>query len=152
MNEGNRVRATHDSVYTIGIASRLAGVPISVIREYESWGLVIPHVTKTNRRVFSDVDISNLGHLRRLQSEYRLTLASLRFLVSLLPCWLLRPGCSEEESRRCGKTRAPGTPCWEFKVKADPGGREQCRRCRTYSEVSSLEKYQELIRSLFGGR
>ncbi len=131
-------------VYTIGVAARMLGIPITIIREYESWGLTRPCVTETGRRLFSDVDIRNMREIRRLQREARLNLASIRFLAGCLPCWLLKP-CSPEEREKCPVPSRAGVPCWDSKDSACSPSCEDCRTCGVYQMLASLRRFKELL-------
>lgn len=44
-------------VYTIGITSKLTETSVHALRMYEKKGIILPYVTKTNRRLFSKSDI-----------------------------------------------------------------------------------------------
>ncbi len=137
----------YDSVYTMGIASQKSGVPISVLREYESSGLLIPHLTDTNRRIFSNVDIENARHLRSLQKDHRLSLAALKFLAACLPCWMFKH-CPPEDRERCEKLGSAGEPCWCKVSLQNRAACEQCRCCETYRALKDLENLRGLFMSL----
>ena len=47
-------------VYTLRVASKLTSTPTHSIRQYIDKGLIIPFKTKTNRHLFSNVDIQRL--------------------------------------------------------------------------------------------
>ena len=137
----------YDSVYTMGIASRKSGVPISVLREYEANGLLIPHLADTNRRIFSDVDVDNARHLRSLQKGHRLSLAALKFLAACIPCWMFKH-CSPEAKEQCEKPGIVGEPCWGKVSLNNMPAREQCRCCETYRVLKNLENLRGLFMSL----
>jgi len=137
----------YDSVYTMGIASRKSGVPISVLREYEANGLLIPHLTDTNRRIFSDVDIDNARHLRNLQKGHRLSLAALRFLAASIPCWMFKR-CPPKAVGQCESLGTVGEPCWCSVSSRNTATREQCRCCETYRALKNLEDLRGLFMSL----
>ena len=137
----------YDSVYTMGIASRKSGVPISVLREYESSGLLIPHVTDTNRRIFSDVDIENARHLRNLQKGHRLSLAALRFLAASIPCWIFKR-CPPKAAGQCESLGIVGEPCWSSVSSRNMAAREQCRCCEAFRALKKLDNLRGLFLSL----
>ena len=142
-----RVPAPSEPIYPIGVASRISKIPISIIREYESWGLTCPHITATGRRLFSDVDIANMIHLRSLQKDYHLSLAGLRFLAGSLPCWALKP-CKPSDRKKCAAAKNNGVPCWITQDTPCEPDREKCRACTTYHAVSSLGEFKELLASI----
>ena len=147
MSQRKEENSPYDSVYTMGIASQKSGVPISVLREYESNGLLIPHITDTNRRIFSDVDIDNARHLRSLQKKHRLSLAALKFLAACLPCWMFKR-CLPEERERCGRLEGAGEPCWCKVSLQNRAACERCRCCETYRALKDLENLRGLFMSL----
>lgn len=147
MADRNLENSACESVYTMGIASKKSGVPISVLREYESNGLLIPHLTDTNRRVFSDTDIRNARQLRKLQKEHRLSLAALRFLAGCLPCWMIK-GCSPEERERCERLDAAGEPCWCKVSLQNRAECEQCQCCEVYRAIEDLGNLKALVMRL----
>lgn len=147
-------RVTHhpaEGVYTIGVASRMVNIPVTIIREYEEWGLILPHITPSGRRLFSDIDIKNMIHLRTLQKDFHLNLSSLRYFCSCLPCWLIK-GCDARSSAKCEVRGARDTPCWEHAQKISARPREECRSCSVYESVSRLGQFKELLWSLAGNR
>ncbi len=141
----------YDSVYTMGIASQKSGVPISVLREYESSGLLIPHPTDTNRRIFSNVDIENARRLRSLQKGHRLSLVALKFLAACLPCWMLKH-CPPEERERCERLGTASEPCWCRFSPDNRAASERCRCCETYRALKDLENLRGLFMSLTDAR
>jgi len=143
-----RVPAPSEPIYPIGVAARISKIPISIIREYESWGLICPHISPTGRRFFSDVDIANMIHLRSLQKDYHLSLAGLRFLAGSLPCWALKP-CKPSERKKCAAAKSNGVPCWVTQDTPCQPDREKCRACSCYQSVASLGKFKELLAIVF---
>lgn len=57
------------SVFTIGIVMQLADLTARQIRYYEEQGLVSPHRTDTNRRMFSLNDVDRLLEVKDYLSE-----------------------------------------------------------------------------------
>ncbi len=139
---------THEpstGVYTIGVASRMLGIPVTIIREYEAWGLVRPCVTATQRRMFSDIDIQIMRELRKLQKDFHLNLASLRFLAGCLPCWILKP-CSLRDRKSCQVPFRTGVPCWECEDAVCKPTCEDCRSCRVYRSLANLSSLKQVLR------
>ena len=57
------------SVFTIGTVMQLADLTARQIRYYEEQGLVLPHRTDTNRRMFSLNDVDRLLEVKDYLSE-----------------------------------------------------------------------------------
>ncbi len=73
-------------VYPIGVAARLLGVHPRTLRIYEAEGLLHPaHVG--SRRLFSDNDIQWIKCLRSFIHDEGVSIAGLKKLLNLIPCW-----------------------------------------------------------------
>jgi MerR family glutamine synthetase transcriptional repressor len=75
-----RTRAT--PVYNIGVASRLTGLPVHRLRWIESFGLVEPHRTEGNQRLFSEEDVERLRMVQLLLAR-RVNLTGIRVILEL---------------------------------------------------------------------
>ncbi len=75
-------RTTSTPVYTIGAASRLAGIPIWTLRWIERHGLLRPSRTQGRQRLYTDVDVSRLRDVRGLM-EQKVNLAGIRVILRL---------------------------------------------------------------------
>lgn len=64
-----------EPIYTLSVAARLSDTPQHSIRQYINKGLIIPLKTKTNRHLFSEVDISRLLCVRKYLIEKGLNIA-----------------------------------------------------------------------------
>ena len=99
-------------LYTLGIASKLSGIPAHSIRQYIDEGLLIPYKLETKRHLFSPYDIDRLKLIRNLIREKGLNFAGVRALMPMIPCWSIR-ACSEEDRKSCGAYSENFQPCWE---------------------------------------
>ncbi len=137
-------------LYTISIAAKLTNTAISTLRMYEEKGLIIPYKTKTNRRVYSDVDIERLLCIRKHLDEDGLNIAGIRSLLALVPCWKIKP-CSKKSRQSCEAYTNVNKPCWE----ADPKGNEcediNCRDCDVYNLANQCSDIKQLYKQLLDG-
>ena len=130
-------------VYTIGVASELLGLSTHSLRLYEREGLILPHRTKTNRRLYSDVELGKAANIHNMIQEKGLNFAAIRNLLALIPCWKI---CCY----KCVKCEHWSTffdcdkPCW---TKAERCRKEQelCRDCPVYLESTDLIKIKHMI-------
>jgi MerR family transcriptional regulator/heat shock protein HspR len=118
-------------LYTIGIAAQLTDTSISTIRMYEEKGLIIPHKMPSGHRQFSDSDIVRLRCIRQHLDKQGLNIAGIRTLMSLVPCWLLRP-CSDKDQQSCDAYTTSTQPCWMVARKGPECEAVDCRSCSVY--------------------
>src|SRR5659263_173788 len=113
--ENNSIEST-TPVYTLSITSTLSGIPVHSIRQYIDKGLIIPFKKKSNRNLFSQVDILRLKYIHKLLDECGLNIAGIRALLALIPCWAIR-SCSLNERENCQAYHTDFFPCWEASEK-----------------------------------
>jgi len=88
------------------------------IREYETEGFIRPQrEPKTNNRILSDYDVRLIQRLTYLIHEKGFTIASLKFLMKIAPCWKIFD-CAEKE--RCPTYLKTSIPCWKI-IKQENG-------------------------------
>src|SRR2546425_12354209 len=87
---GGRPRALHPSfgaldkpLYTISLAAEILETHPRTLMLYEAAGLIEPHRTSTNRRRYSQRDISKVQVIQHLTREKGVTLAGVRHILSL---------------------------------------------------------------------
>lgn len=134
-------------LYTLGIASKLSGIPAHSIRQYIDMGLIIPFKQKSNRHLFSRIDIQRLKHIKSLIREKGLNFSGVRALMAMTPCWSM-VNCSEDDRNSCGAYSDDFQPCWDASHKAAICKNENCRECKVYRSLdkeagikSLLQKY-----------
>ena len=99
------------------------------IREYEKEGFIRPkREPRTNNRIFSDEDIKRILRLKYLIHKKGLTIAGLKQLLAMAPCWKI----FECEDPVCAARKSTNGPCW--KVMAERPGKinQECRDCAIY--------------------
>jgi MerR family transcriptional regulator/heat shock protein HspR len=87
-------------IYPIGVAAKLLDVHPRTLRIYEDEGL-ISQVHKGQRRMFSENDITWVGCLRRMIHEQGISIAGIKKLLDLAPCWEISE-CPAEVCEGCG--------------------------------------------------
>ena len=93
-------RNSNDPVYVISVAARLVEVHPQTLRLYERLGLVKPKRNDNNIRLYSDLDIEQLGKIQRLTSV-GLNLAGVEMVLDLLARMeAMRQEFEEEMDRR----------------------------------------------------
>lgn len=138
-------KKNNNPVYTIGIAAKLTNTSVYALRTYEKKRIIIPHVTRSNRRLYSISDIERIKCIRTHLDEGGLNVAGIKALLATVPCWLIKP-CSKESQRICDAYTNTLIPCWEAEHKAPECVDADCRTCAVYlmgdscGDVKSLNK------------
>jgi len=100
------------------------------IREYEKEGFIKPLREKnTNNRLYSPFDILQIQQINNLIHERGFTLACLRNLMVLAPCWNIFD-CQHKE--KCAAYKSPWQPCYEVRLRQETLCNGPCDRCAIY--------------------
>jgi MerR family transcriptional regulator, heat shock protein HspR len=134
-------------VYTLSTASSLSGIPVHSIRQYIDKGLILPYHKKTNRHLFSPIDILRLKYIQKLLNDDGLNIAGIRALFSLIPCWAIH-SCSTEEREKCQAYNNDKFPCWEASEKGPECKNTDCRGCDVYRIVESYPDVKTYVRRM----
>lgn len=142
-------------VYTIGITANLTNTSVHALRTYEKRGIIIPHVTKSNRRLFSRSDVERIKCIRKHLDNDGLNIAGIKALLATIPCWLIKP-CSKASQQSCDAFTNTMIPCWEAEHKAPECQDADCRECPVYrmgdscGDVKSLNKQVYMQNNNYG--
>lgn len=132
------------TLYTIGEAADVLGVSIPTIRLYEREGLIIPHRRKSKHRRFSESDIERIRCIRLMINQEKVSIAGIRRLLSLIPCWTIKQ-CPQEEREACEAFRQHQKPCWMVSGKSWACRSAECRECAVYTDVASCQAIKQTI-------
>ena len=122
-------------LYTIGEAADLIGVSVPTIRMYEREGLIIPLRKTSRHRLFAEGDLERIRSIRRTIGTEKVSIAGIRKLMSLVPCWKMN-NCSEEQKATCPRFTTEGSPCWMVTGKSWQSKSDTCRTCGVYMKTS----------------
>lgn len=129
----------------IGEVARNLNIAVETIRMYERSGLLIPEKTKTGQRLFNEMDVHWVNCIRRLIKEQRLNIEGIRRLLSLMPCWELKP-CTEEDRKECPAYLSSIKPCWMIKTELHGNCQEDiCRECTVYQNAIQCDQLKVLL-------
>lgn len=134
----------YEPVLTIGTVAEKIDVSVQTIRLYEQEGLIIPHKTKTGRRMFSMHDLERLRCIRKTITEHGLNLQGIKRLMSLIPCWEFKGGL-DKDCLDCPAYFEAHGPCWSMKQRGDKCTNVDCRDCPTYKIEFNCNKLKEVI-------
>ncbi len=130
----------------IGQVARRLDISVETIRMYERVGLFIPHRLDNGQRVYDEEDIHWLSCIRKLINEQGLNIEGVRRLLSLLPCWELKP-CRSDSRESCpAYTGMFKKPCWMMKDELAIECQEaDCRNCPVYRSAARCENLKVLL-------
>ena len=86
-------------VYSIGVAAQILNVHPRTLRIYEDEGLIKP-IRKSNRRFFSQNDITWIGCIRNMIHDEGISIPGIRKLLRFAPCWEITD-CPREICESC---------------------------------------------------
>ena len=141
---GNVDTKTSSIFYTVGEAADLVGVSISSIRMYEREGLIIPYRRGSRHRRFSEADIERIRCLRKVINEDKVSIAGIRHLLSLIPCWKIK-NCPPEARADCPAFSSTEKPCWMLSGKTWDCRSAECRLCPVYTDVANCATLKQTI-------
>lgn len=130
-------------MYLINEVSRQVNLSQKRIREYERDGFINPdRAPNTNNRIYTDFDILQIKRINYLLHKRGFTLACLRQLLVLAPCWNIF-GCKNKEA--CSAYKQPHENCWTVRANGETQCPGPCLKCAIYinrEEISDriLEK------------
>ncbi|MBF0146720.1 MAG: MerR family transcriptional regulator [Magnetococcales bacterium] len=129
----------------IGEAARILGISIRTIHMYEREGLFISFKNEAGTRYFSKDDIQWLIELRRMIKS-SLSIAGIRALMALIPCWEIRH-CDYRSRNNCPAITDHDAPCWANQNNLCEETGQQCRQCEVYKlrfKVATLKNIVEI--------
>jgi len=135
-----------EPVYTLGIASKLSGVPTHSIRQYIDKDLIVPFRTVTNRHLFSEIDVQRLKHIKRY-IDNGLNIAGLRTLYAQVH-GTIRTSCSSEICSSCEASFTTNLPCWVAKKDQVKCQNMECRECEVYMMADPVEDLKNYFLNL----
>ena len=80
----NEVLGYDEPCFVISVAARILGVRTQTLRYYERLGLIEPHRTTGNQRVFSRRDVERVMRMRSLIDDLGVNLAGVEVVMKLL--------------------------------------------------------------------
>ena len=134
----------YEPILTIGTVAEKLGVAVQTVRLYEQEGLLIPHKTKSGRRMYSMHDLERLKCIRQMITEDGLNMSGIKRLMSLIPCWELKGGL-DEDCKNCPVYYHSNGPCWSSEKVGEKCATADCRSCSVYKIDMHCNKLKEVI-------
>lgn len=139
----------HEVLYTVGEAADLVGVSIPTLRMYEREGLIITSRRQSRHRRYTQSDIDRLRCIRDMIRKDKISIAGIRHLLALIPCWKITE-CSEEVRTACHAYQQNDAPCWMASEKPWNCKSAECRTCPVYGYAADYRNLKGTIASLTG--
>ncbi len=119
-----------DGRFLINEVSRIVNLSQKRIREYEKEGFIKPsREESTNNRLYSDFEVAQIQRINALIHERGFTLACLKNLLVLAPCWNIFD-CAEKE--HCSAYQLPWRPCYVVREYRETRCTGPCEQCAVY--------------------
>lgn len=137
-----RKKLKENRLYLINEVSRIVNLSQKRIREYEKEGFIRPlREESTNNRLYTEFDIAQIRQINNLIHERGFTIACLKNLMVLAPCWNIFDCQVKEE---CPAYLLPWRPCYEVRQYRETKCNGPCERCAIYlNRTVSREKILE---------
>ncbi len=138
----------NEPIYPIGVVSRLLGISVHTLRMYEREGLIITNRgTNQKNRLYSNADFERIRCILEAIREKQFTIASLKTILSLIPCWKVI-NCPEEDRLDCPAYKSIGKPCWAFEHKANVCADRDCKTCSVYNTFTRCEEIKNYLKNI----
>ncbi len=134
-------------MYSIGTVARMLGVSVFTLRMYEREGLIISHKAASTHRLYSQSDIERLKCIRHGINEEKLSIAGIRKIYSMIPCWDIVQ-CSDSNRKKCPAFSGHAQPCWTYDHEHNACTKLDCRSCEVYHLSSDCDKIKASITNL----
>ncbi len=117
-------------MFLINDVSRTVNLSQKRIREYEKEGFIKPRrEQRTNNRIYSAFEVAQIQRINHLIHERGFTLACLRNLLVMAPCWNVF-ACPERAS--CAAYQEPHRRCYDIREQAATLCPGPCAHCAIY--------------------
>ena len=123
-------------MYTMSEVAQKVKLSQKRIREYEKEGFVRPQrEPRTNNRLFSDYEIELIQRLTYLIHKKGFTIASLKHLMKMAPCWKIFD-CKEKDNCTVYQRQA-SPPCWQIIREEHGTCKLACENCPIYRNADT---------------
>jgi MerR family transcriptional regulator, heat shock protein HspR len=140
----NLDKSENTKFYRISEAATLLGISIPTLRMYEREGLILPFRRGSKHRRFAESDIQRIRNIRAMINTEKVSIAGIKRLYSLIPCWKLK-SCSEELKQHCNAFNQQSEPCWMVMPKSLNCSNSDCRLCPVYNDLSDCKSLKQII-------
>ena len=133
-------------IFSIGSVARMLQVSVQTLRLYEAEGLILPGKSSGGQRRYSRADVERLECIRQAITEQKISLAGIRHMQSLVPCWQLVK-CTAEERDRCPAFQNHDGGCWTYHHLNNSCATRECRTCDVYRLSTTCAGIKHIIQT-----
>ena len=80
----NRERGENEPRYVISVAAKMLNMQTHNLRYYEKIGIIEPYRSRGNIRLYSDIDISLLHHVKSMVDDMGVNLAGVEVILRMI--------------------------------------------------------------------
>ena len=131
-------------LYTPREVAHQLNLSVESLRLYEREGLLVPHKLDSGHRRYTESDIEWIVCIQRQIHENKLNFAGIRYILSMLPCYEMKP-CCLEDYHTCPAGDKSCRPCWDFDDTPCRVRGENCRNCVVYQQVLNVENLKKIL-------
>lgn len=131
-------------MYTMSEVAARVKLSQKRIREYEKEGFIHPkREARTNNRLFSDYDIELIQRLTYLIHKKGFTIASLKYLMKMAPCWKIFNCMNTKDCPVYRRAAAP--PCWQIIQQEQGSCKIACEDCPIYrnADIEDIKLFEK---------
>ncbi|MCJ7554861.1 MAG: MerR family transcriptional regulator [Ignavibacteriaceae bacterium] len=133
--------------YPIREAAKILGISVHTLRMYEREGLILPYQKDTGHRLYSDSDIDRLQCIRTAIREKKISIAGIKSLFSMIPCWQIIH-CTEEDRKNCKAYAESKQPCWAYNHINNLCATIECVDCEVYISFQDCSTVKDAIKNI----
>ena len=131
-------------VYSIGSVARMLGVSVQTLRLYETEGLILARKSPGGQRLYARSDVDRLECIRRAITEEKISIAGIRHMQALVPCWRIM-SCSPEQRQTCPAFLHHDRGCWNYRHADNACAGRDCHGCQVYQVSTSCAGIKQVI-------
>jgi len=130
-------------LFKISEVSRKVNLSQKRIREYEKEGFIKPDRSAgNNNRLYGEFEVEQIKRINHLIHAKGFTLACLKQLLVMAPCWDIF-GCHSRET--CAAFLNPYESCWKVRTQSGTNCEGPCSRCAIYLMGNRKKRRKERL-------
>lgn len=133
-----------EELFTPRDVSQMLNLSVESLRLYEREGLLVPYKLSSGHRRYTQGDVDWLACIQKQIHEHKLNFAGIRYLLSMLPCYEMKPCCLEDKEN-CPAGSKSCRPCWDFENTPCRARGEDCRTCVVYQQVLNVDNLKTIL-------
>jgi MerR family transcriptional regulator/heat shock protein HspR len=131
-------------LYSIGTVARILAVSVQTLRLYESEGLILARKSPGGQRLYTETDLERLRCIRQAITQEKISIAGIRRMQSLVPCWQI-VHCPKEERTICPAFTDHDGGCWTYRHSGNACEGHDCRQCDVYRMATTCAGIKKMI-------